>query len=86
MLGIFKGYTWSCECEVLCADGVWSFDQGDIKPYVVKSKGGERMLELVQIKNTGDSYTLSTVYINPGHLTLIEHRDTAMLCVKAKLI
>ena len=38
MLGIFKGYTWSGECEVLCADGVWSFDQGDIKPYVVKKQ------------------------------------------------
>jgi len=33
MLGIFKGYTWGGDCEVLCPDGVWSFDQGDIKPY-----------------------------------------------------
>ena len=33
MLGIFKSYTWSGECEVLCPDGVWSFDQKDIKPY-----------------------------------------------------
>lgn len=36
MLGIFKGYTWSGECEVLCPDGVWNFDQQDIKPYVTK--------------------------------------------------
>ena len=34
------------------------------------------MLELVQIKNTGDSYILSTVYINPGHIAhLSEHRE-----------
>ena len=34
------------------------------------------MLELVQIKNNGDSYTLSTVYINPGHIShLSEHRE-----------
>ena len=34
------------------------------------------MLELVQIKNTGGSYTLSTIYINPGHIAhLSEHRE-----------
>jgi hypothetical protein len=33
MLGIFKGYSWNGECEVLCADGVWSFEQGDLKRY-----------------------------------------------------
>ena len=38
MLGIFKGYTWSGECEILCPDGIWSFDQGDIKPYTAKQK------------------------------------------------
>ena len=36
MLGIFKGYTWSGECEVLCPDGLWSFDQKDIKAYITK--------------------------------------------------
>ena len=34
------------------------------------------MLELVQIKNTGGSYVLSTIYINPGHIAhLSEHRE-----------
>lgn len=34
------------------------------------------MLELVQIKNTGNSYSLSTVFINPSHIAhLSEHRE-----------
>ena len=33
MLGVFKGYNFSGTCEVLCPDGVWSFEQNDVKPY-----------------------------------------------------
>ena len=36
MLGIFKGYTWSGECEVLCPDGIWAFEQSDIRAYTHK--------------------------------------------------
>lgn len=43
MLGIFKGYTWSGECEVLCPDGVWSFAQDDLKIYNSKNKSGVRV-------------------------------------------
>ncbi len=43
MLGVFKGYTWSGECEVLCPDGIWSFDQGDLKIYNSTKKPGIRV-------------------------------------------
>lgn len=36
MLGIFKCYNFNGNAEVLCPDGIWSFEKDDLKPYVKK--------------------------------------------------